>query len=499
MRRGIMKVATKLTLALVLGIFAVMGAYAYVEVTREASFFQEDVEQFSRRGQALLATVRSVWKEEGEERTREIVARISDILGENVNAYWRRLDAPVGDPRHLTLTPEELAELAAKQVMRFKSTSESGEMTRYAYFLMAPDDPTVLEVSQSLTREVKFMRTTPLTIAAATVTIALVCGLLAMGIGFRFVGRPIGELRDQARRMGTGDFSRRLVVRQHDEIGELGLEMNALADRLVDAQERLAAETEARIATLEQLRHTDRLATVGQLASGIAHELGTPLSIVSARAVMLGAADASPGEVSENARIIGEQAGRMTAIIRQLLDFSRRRGPQLGVADVRLIVARTLELLSSTARKQRVTAELAAGGGAALAEIDQNQIQQALANVIVNGIQSMPEGGRLTVDVSARRARPPGDSAPSEGDYLCVAVQDQGHGIAPEHLGRIFEPFFTTKDVGEGTGLGLSVAYGIVSEHGGWIEVESEVGRGTCFRVFLPAAVAAQAKLEAVS
>lgn len=481
-----MKVATKLTLGLVLGILAVMGAYAYVQVRREVSFFESDLQQLKRRGHALRATVRSVWQREGEERTREIVAEMAAMLGETVEAHWRRLDAPHGDARYTDLTADERAALARDGAVRHTRTAETGEVSRNTYLLMAPGDPTVLEVSESLQREVQFVQMSELAIAGATFTVALVCGLIAVGIGYRFVGRPIRELRDQSRLMAAGDFSHRLVVRQRDEIGELAHEMNALADRLVDAREQLAAETEARIATLEQLRHTDRLATVGQLASGIAHELGTPLSIVSARAVMLGADQPSPAEVSENARIIGEQAGRMTGIIRQLLDFSRRRGPQLGIADVRVIAARTLELLSSAARKRRVSTALVGEPSSALAEVDQNQLQQALANVIVNGIQSMPEGGRLTVEVSPRRVRPPDDSGRPEGDYLCVTVQDEGCGIAPDHVGRIFEPFFTTKEHGKGTGLGLSTVYGIINNHGGTIEVESEPNRGTTFSLYFP-------------
>jgi signal transduction histidine kinase len=120
------------------------------------------------------------------------------------------------------------------------------------------------------------------------------------------------------------------------------------------------------------------------------------------------------------------------------------------------------------------------------ARLDQSQMQQVFANVLMNGIQAMPDGGRLRIAVGVRRACPPAETGGAEGDYLCVTVEDEGRGIAREDLARVFEPFFTTKGIGEGTGLGLAVAHGIVAEHGGWIEVESELGKGSRFSIFLP-------------
>ena len=121
-----------------------------------------------------------------------------------------------------------------------------------------------------------------------------------------------------------------------------------------------------------------------------------------------------------------------------------------------------------------------------LAEVDEGQIQQALTNLVVNGIQAMPRGGRLEITVRRERAVPPIDIGGPEAEFLRIAVRDEGDGIAPDNLRRLFEPFFTTKDVGEGTGLGLAVAYGIVREHDGWIGVESTPGAGSCFSIFLP-------------
>jgi signal transduction histidine kinase len=420
------------------------------------------------------------------------VSEIAAALGDQLETRWVRLDG-AGDaerPR-VALSSEERAALAAGDVGRVERHTDDGEVRRNVYVPMAAREPTLLEASESLQRQRKFVDMSHTMMALATIVVATVCGLIAIALGVRFVGWPVRLIAEQARRMGAGDFSRRLDIDQHDEIGELSKEMNGLCDRLVAARDAVTAATEARVVALEQLRHADRLATVGQLASGVAHELGTPLSVVAARAGLLRAGDASAAEVAESGTVIAEQAARMTAIIRQLLDLSRRRGPQLGVADLRGVVTRTAELLSSMARGRGVTLDLVMQSTPLLAEIDVNQLQQALAHVVVNAVQAMPKSGRVEIAARTCRARPPVDGAP-EDDYACVTVEDEGTGIDPAQLRRVFEPFFTTKDVGEGTGLGLSVAEGIVTDHKGWIAVASVPGQGSRFDIYLPLAKGAE-------
>ncbi|HEX3777765.1 MAG TPA: ATP-binding protein, partial [Polyangiaceae bacterium] len=176
----------------------------------------------------------------------------------------------------------------------------------------------------------------------------------------------------------------------------------------------------------------------------------------------------------------------MTRLIRTLLDFARPRHATRAPQRVFGLTAKTVEMLAPLAARKRVelVAKDESADGITLADSD--QLVQVLTNLIVNAIQAMSRPGSVEVIVSAEHALPPADLHKPEGEYLCIAVRDEGTGIAPEHLGRIFEPFFTTKDVGSGTGLGLAVAYGIVREHGGWIDVHTELGKGSCFRVYLP-------------
>lgn len=244
--------------------------------------------------------------------------------------------------------------------------------------------------------------------------------------------------------------------------------------------ERLAQRTSAYVATVEQLRHRDRLALAGQIAAGIAHELGTPLNVISGRAQLILEKDATREEIERHVRSIREQSERVTATIRQLLDFVRRRGPDLGPADLNELCRQVLEMIRPLAAKRQVQLELVATGETAVVHVDYNQIQQAVSNLIMNAIQAMAEGGQVQVRVRS--------VAPDESKDVQVAieVEDTGTGIAQENVKRIFEPFFTTQKAGEGTGLGLSITEGIVRDHGGRIEVRSQIGAGSRFTLYFP-------------
>lgn len=242
--------------------------------------------------------------------------------------------------------------------------------------------------------------------------------------------------------------------------------------------ERLAQRTSAYVATVEQLRHRDRLALAGQIAAGIAHELGTPLNVISGRAQLIVEKDATRDEIERHVRSIREQAERVTATIRQLLDFVRRRGPDLGPADLNELCRQVLDMIRPLAGKRQVQLELVAATDRAVVHIDHNQIQQAVSNLIMNAIQAMTEGGKVQVRVRSAAAEPDAQVA--------IEIEDTGTGIAPENVKRIFEPFFTTQKAGEGTGLGLSITEGIVRDHGGRIEVQSQVGAGSRFTLYFP-------------
>ncbi len=314
----------------------------------------------------------------------------------------------------------------------------------------------------------------------------LLGALIVVAIGSTWIGQPLQHLIEKTRRIGLGDLSGPLQLHRRDEFGELASAINSMCDQLRTAQEKINQEAQARVAALEQLRHADRLRTVGRLAAGIAHELGTPLNVVSGRAGMIASGRLSEDETHKSAVTIKSEADRIATIIRQLLDFARRNTPQRKSADLTEVVRQTLTLLTPIVEKRRTTLTVQGLPPPLLLDVDAGQIQQVLTNLIVNSSEAMPGGGTVEIALTCEHVTPPDGSECIPGQYVRIDVIDHGEGIPPELLDEVFEPFFTTKEVGEGTGLGLSIAYGIVKEHGGWIDVRSDMGRGSCFSVYLP-------------
>lgn len=173
----------------------------------------------------------------------------------------------------------------------------------------------------------------------------------------------------------------------------------------------------------------------------------------------------------------------MTRIVRQLLDFARRKTPKRMRCDLADVAEHTTSLLSTLAERSNITLRLERPKAPVVAEVDAGQLEQALTNLVVNAVQASAPGGEVVVFADQREVPGPGGEP---WVVACLEVRDQGSGIAPENLDRIFEPFFTTKDVGQGTGLGLAVAHGIVNDHGGFIRAASERGNGTTFAICVP-------------
>jgi signal transduction histidine kinase len=364
---------------------------------------------------------------------------------------------------------------------------KDGFLYTYVAVRVGPDRLGALELAESLAMMHAYIRSTILRSVLLAALIALVTGSLVAIVGVRLVGRPVQDLIDKARRMGTGDLEGPLVLHGRDELSELAREINVMCERLAASRERIRAETAARIAALEQLRHADRLKTAGRLASGIAHELGTPLNVVSATAEVLAREDASREEIVEGARVIRGQVDRMAGIIRQFLDFARPSPPKKELADLQGIVRMTLDLLGPMSRKRDVGLRIGAEDPSATVRVDSRQIQQVLTNLLVNAIHASSPSTEVVIDVRRELGRSPEDAEGAERSCVVLSVRDRGSGIAPEHLDRIFDPFFSTKSAGEGTGLGLSIAQGIVRDHGGWLDVASEPGEGSVFSIHLPA------------
>jgi two-component system, NtrC family, sensor kinase len=489
-----MRITRQLVLAFLVAMVVIFTTYGWVSHRRTTDYFDAELRREAHTvGHAIGAAVVRIWQEDGREQALRVIDQMNEP-GVDTRIRWVWLDgdgkAAVGGEESLP-AGEILGAAGGKEVVR-RQRSEDGEERLLTYFLLEPEPGRrgALEISESMTRQESFARSSLARTAVTLVVVALVCGGVLTGLGVWLVGRPIRDLVAMARRIGGGDLSVRLAVRRRDEISDLVAEMNRMCDRLAEARERIGAETAARLAMLEQLRHADRLTTVGTLAAGIAHELGSPLQVVLGRAKLI-AADGPPAMVPQ-ARAIADQAERMSVIIRQLLDFARRRTLTTATFDVVEVVRQTVSLLAPLARKRDVEIAFREPARALEVDIDAAQIQQVLTNLIMNAVQAgaTAEQGRVVVTAGSERAASPPERGGAELDCCWVRIQDQGPGIEPKDLPRIFEPFFTTKDVGEGTGLGLPVAHGIVQEHGGWIAVESEPGRGSAFTIHLPCGAA---------
>ena len=344
-----------------------------------------------------------------------------------------------------------------------------------------------LEVRESLEPQRRYFRVSVLRNLLTSLLTAVVVSFIIFTIGERFIGRPIEALRQKSRRVGAGDLTGPLRLGQDDEFGDLAAEINAMCMRLADAQRAAEEHHRASLRAVEDLRHADRLSTVGLLASGLAHELGTPLNVVLARAGLLAEGDSTAGDVVDSARVIAEQTRRMTGMVRQLLDFARQKTDEKGPVDLAALAAQAAAMLQPVTRKAGVDVTVLAPAPRVVTA-NAGQLHQVLVNLMVNAVQAMPDGGalRLEVGVASRPAVDDTDGAPRR--WCFVAVDDEGVGVAPEHRARVFDPFFTTKGVGEGTGLGLSISHSIAREHGGWIAVEPREPRGTRFALFIPAA-----------
>lgn len=238
----------------------------------------------------------------------------------------------------------------------------------------------------------------------------------------------------------------------------------------------------------EQLRQSQKMEAIGQLAGGVAHDFNNILTVIQGHASLLIANAGLTGVSARSAHQIGQAAERASGLTRQLLTFGRRQFMQLKCLDMNEVVGNMTKMLSRLLG-EHIALQIKYFAAPAPVQADASMMEQVLLNLAVNARDAMPKGGQLlikieVVDIDAIHVAQHHES--HAGRYVCVSAIDKGCGIAPQNLRRIFEPFFTTKEVGKGTGLGLATVYGIVKQHQGWVEVESEVSKGTTFRVYLP-------------
>jgi two-component system, NtrC family, sensor kinase len=484
-----MRLTRKFIAALVIGVALVAFVQGILDYRRERELFDRQLRnEAAALGRALGRGVADVWQRDGEAAARQFLDVAATKSG-RMQARWvwldaKGIDAPRARRRELDPMMEDqivvirddqrrhLYTYVRVEVLEARGPGASGE----------PPEPRVggIEIAQSLEQLDTYVSASLRRQILGSASAVAIAALLALGLGVVFIGRPISRLAAKARRVGAGDLSGPLHLRQRDELGELAAELNLMCERLAD-------ERGARELATEQLRHADRLTTVGKLASGLAHELGTPLNVVRGRAKLIVDGEVEGADVTASARIVVEQAERMTALIRELLDFARPRAPKKLPVDVPRLTARVCELVGTIARKGGVALVPPPPDETLRALADDGQLSQVITNLVVNALQATPAGGAVTLAtrVVATVDPPPYvDERPAE--WVAIEVRDTGAGMNEATRTRAFEPFYTTKEIGDGTGLGLSVSWGIIREHGGWIDIASTPGEGSTFTVYIP-------------
>lgn len=311
----------------------------------------------------------------------------------------------------------------------------------------------------------------------------LICGTVVLVLlGTRkWVTQPISKLMEGINHLSKGNLNHQIDLRGRDELSKLAQAFNQMAVDLKNAQDRIVREAETRLELERSLRQSEKLATVGQLASGLAHEIGTPLNIIYGRAELIRKRPEDKEAVRKYLDIILRQTERITKIIQHLLGLVRK--PERRGLNIEHVLKNMLDLLDYQIQKQSVKVVKEMGDNLPLVIGDPDQLQQVFLNLTLNAIQSMPKGGRLCLSASLKTISREGlEEKPRQ--YMEICVEDTGAGMEREVIEQIFNPFFTTKDTG--TGLGLMVTHGIVQDHEGWIEVKSQVGKGSVFKVYLP-------------
>jgi signal transduction histidine kinase len=317
------------------------------------------------------------------------------------------------------------------------------------------------------------------------------CVLVALLTAFililvrRNISLPIDRLIERIRNIGEGHWEKRIEIRGNNEISSLAAEFNQMCERLDDLYGRLVKEQQDRLSLERNLRQSDKLASVGQLAAGLAHEIGTPLNIIGGRAEFLLRRPRSAQELRENLQIIRSQIDRIAGIVRQLLEFSRRREPAFRKVELPLLLDKVIGLLEHKIADKNIHVNLAADETLPAIQADPDQLEQVFLNLFLNSLHALRHGGAIRINAAVMGRDENGAGEAADG-RVRIEFEDDGDGIPGEHLSQVFDPFFTTKDVGEGTGLGLSVSYGIIKDHGGEIRVESKPGQFTRFIILLP-------------
>ncbi|HUU44433.1 MAG TPA: HAMP domain-containing sensor histidine kinase [Acidobacteriota bacterium] len=483
-----MRLSLKFTAAFVLVMCIVWAGASYTRVKREIALFESDMRRDHMAvGRDLGEAITTLWRLAGEDQVLAFIARTNETKSQML-IRWVWLDGGQDTAFSPGAPDPEIAAMTLDSEPVSVVSTVDDDSRLYTYVPIPADGNRwgALELSESLSDRNRYVQTTLYRAVGAALLIITFSGVVSIVLGILFVARPVKALIDKARKAASGDLTAKVYLRQSDELSVLAGELNAMTDRLAETHTKLTNEVWAHRATADQLRHANRLATVGWLMSSVAHELATPLNVVHIRAKSISSKAVGGEDAQESAEIIVKQAAHMTAVVKGILEFARRRSPERTETDIRDVVQQTLSLLLPVAAKRGIQFTVSAAEKPLMALVNSDQIQQVISNLVVNSIQAMQHGGIIAVLVRSETRTAEHDPPDETRHFVCVTVEDGGPGIPEEHIDRLFEAFYTTKPPEEGTGLGLSISAEIVREQGGWIDVANRPGGGARFSVFLP-------------
>ncbi|UCF74131.1 MAG: cache domain-containing protein [Deltaproteobacteria bacterium] len=315
--------------------------------------------------------------------------------------------------------------------------------------------------------------------ALSILVLMTVAGMgLAVGLGYLLadkIMRPVHRLIAASQKVSEGNLSPEIGPISRDEIGVL---QNTFKNMIVSLEER---DRRRRAESDNRLLQSEKQASIGRLAAGVAHEINNPLTGVLTYTHMLLRRRDIGDDIRSDLETIAQSTERVRRIVKGLLDFSRQTKLDREPTEVNRLVDSTVSLIENQALVKGLSIKFNPGENLPVLTLDRNQVQSVLFNIIMNALDATEPGGKITISTGISLSARDGGKKGVE-----IAVADTGCGIAPEDLDKLFDPFFTTKEVGQGTGLGLAVSYGIVQRHGGTIRVQSEAGRGSTFTIWLP-------------
>ncbi len=486
----VVTIGTKLFLWLTGPMILLMALLGYLDVRAGRQNLREELK---REGRAVSRTMQLAIEDALRDRQLEDVREFADQIAGYERIYGARIFDADGNLFHQSssldaypfIHPETLKAVLRDGVPR-ETYRQLGDQPVVTFIvpLNGPDAGRgalqVLQLESYIEEDARSARNF---IILLTTTMILAAGGVVLLVTRVHVGAPVADLVARFREVGSVEAPRPVPVRRSDEFGLLAEEFNGMCRRLQASQESLTEEQAERRSVEGKLREAERLASVGRLAAGLAHEIGTPLNVIRGRAESLQIRLAGVPHADKGLPIIVSQIDRIARIVAGMLDFARVREPNLTPLDLASLIRKVIEFMAHRFEEARIRVE-ANLPDHATATLDGDRMYQVFLNLASNALDAMPRGGVLKVSLERVEAKPPEGATPLA--CLAVAFEDSGVGILPEDVSRVFDPFFTTKDVGRGTGLGLSVSYGIVQEHGGWIDLDSRVGAGTRMTVFLP-------------